>query len=198
MVRRYIDWWGALTVLAVTGVLVALDLTDRPVHRYWSRHSFTSSVLAGVLVLLLTLLIVDQVARLRQLRNRSRAIAAQAAIIIAQATRATTAVTGASGSEESREEASQELRAYMQMLLVSAPVLIDAELPRTFLETAERLVAVLAHTLRGVREGVGEQGGARASNAMRQLRAAGAPLLQALTEEERVAVSSEELDSQAP
>ena len=57
------------------------------VNRYWSRHTFTSSVVAGVLVLLLTVLIVNRVARIRQLRNQSRAIGAQSAVILAQAVR---------------------------------------------------------------------------------------------------------------
>src|ERR1700693_5125184 len=81
-------WLGALTVLAIALVLVVLDLTVGPVHRYWSRHSFTSSVLSGLLVLLLTVLIADRVTRFRQLRNQSRAIAAQAAAIVADARRA--------------------------------------------------------------------------------------------------------------
>jgi hypothetical protein len=41
-------------------------------------------VLSGLLVLLLTVLIVDRVTRTRQLRNQSRAIAAQAALIVAR------------------------------------------------------------------------------------------------------------------
>jgi hypothetical protein len=41
-------------MLAITAVLVVLVISDGSVHRYWSRHSFTSSVLSGLLVLLLT------------------------------------------------------------------------------------------------------------------------------------------------
>jgi hypothetical protein len=37
-------WSGAVTVLALTAVLVVLDISVGSVHRYWSRHSFTSSV----------------------------------------------------------------------------------------------------------------------------------------------------------
>ena len=72
-------WSGAVTVLALTTVLVVLDISVGSVHRYWSRHSFTSSVLSGLLVLLLTVLIVDRVTRFRRIRDQSRAIAAQAA-----------------------------------------------------------------------------------------------------------------------
>ena len=102
MPKRYMAWSGALTVMAITAVLVVLDISDASVHRYWSRHSFTSSVLAGLLVLLLTVLIVDRVTRSRQLSNQSRAIAAQAALIVAQAKRAAEAVTRSSSTEDAR------------------------------------------------------------------------------------------------
>src|SRR6201992_2134887 len=99
-IRRWTPWSGAVTVMVVTIVLVVLDVTDASIHRYWSRHSFTSSVLSGVLVLLLTVLIVDRVARMRQLRNKSRAIGAQAALIVAQAKRAADAITRTSSTED--------------------------------------------------------------------------------------------------
>jgi hypothetical protein len=102
------------------------------VRAFWSRHSFTASVVAGVLVLLLTILIVDRVSRIRQLSNQARAIAAQAAVIVAQAGRAADAITRSSPSKNDREEASQELRTYMQILLTSAPVLIEGKTSRRF------------------------------------------------------------------
>ena len=105
-------WCGALTVLAITALLVVLDIGVGSVHRYWSRHSFTSSVLSGLLVLLLTVLIVDRVTRFRKLRDQSRAIAAQAAIVLAQAERATDLIMRASTSDDDREAASGELRTY--------------------------------------------------------------------------------------
>jgi len=114
MLRRYRAWSGALTVMVITAVLVVLDLGDGSVHRYWSEHAFTASVLSGLLVLLLTVLIVDRVTRARQLRNQSRAIAAQAALILAQAGRAADVVTRTSPSAEDREAAADELRTYAQ------------------------------------------------------------------------------------
>jgi hypothetical protein len=66
-------WSGALTVMLITTVLVVLDVSDRAVRRFWSAHSFTASVLSGLLVLLLTVLIVDRVTRMRQVRGQSRA-----------------------------------------------------------------------------------------------------------------------------
>jgi hypothetical protein len=102
---RYLASSGALTVTAVTAVLVILDLTVGTVHRFWSRHSFTSSVVAGLLVLLLTVLIVDRVVRIRQLRNQSRAIAIQAAIIVAQAQRTANAIVDTAPSAEDQAAA---------------------------------------------------------------------------------------------
>ena len=72
MLRQWLAWSWALIVMAITGVLVVLDISDRTVHRFWSQHSFSSSVLSGLLVLLLTVLVVDRVNRRRQLRNQSR------------------------------------------------------------------------------------------------------------------------------
>jgi hypothetical protein len=195
MLRRWLAWSGALSVTVTAGVLVVLDITDGSVHRYWSQHSFTSSVLSGLLVLLLTVLIVDRVMRTRQLRDRSRAIAVQAALIIAQAGRAADAVKRASPSEEDREEAADELRTYTQMLLTSAPVLIDAKIPRMFLETAQRVAAQLFRALRDTGDGTVEHPKTRLDDAVEQLRGAAAPLLAVLNREQRAAVSSDEADS---
>ncbi len=188
MLRRGLAWSGALIVMVITCVLVVLDISDGPVHRYWSRHSFTSSVLSGVLVLLLTVLIVDRVTRRRQLRNQSRAIAAQAAIIVGQAARTVDAVKRASPSEEDEEAAADELRTYTQMLLTSAPVLIDAQLPRAFLETAQRLAAQLFRAARDSRDGSATA--ERLDDSLQELRAAASPLLDALSSQERATVSS--------
>jgi hypothetical protein len=146
MLRRCLAWSGALTVMVITAVLVVLDVSDGSVHRYWSRHSFTASVLSGLLVLLLTVLIVDRVTRVRRLRGQSRAIAAQAA-------------------------------------------LIDAALPRTFLETAQHAAAELFRALRA-----DEAAKAPVDEALDQLRAAAAPLMSALDREQRAAVSSVAID----
>ncbi|HET6866003.1 MAG TPA: hypothetical protein VFH80_08775 [Solirubrobacteraceae bacterium] len=192
MLRRHRAWSGALTVMLITGVLVILDLSDGPVHRYWAAHAFTASVLSGVLVLLLTVLIVDRVTRMRQVRGQSRAVAAQAAIIVAQANRTAQAVTRPSPSAEDRETAGDELRTYAQMLLTSAPVLIDAPLPRTFLESAQRLGGQLFRALED-----GAEPRASVDQGLDQLRAAAGPLLSALDREQRAAVSSDTVDQPA-
>jgi hypothetical protein len=187
-------WCGALTVLVITALLVVLDISVGSVHRYWSRHSFTSSVLSGLLVLMLTVLIVDRVLRMRQFRNQSRAIAAQAAVVLGQAVRATDAVTRASPSDEDRDEASGEVRTYTQMLLVSAPLLIDANPARIYLESAQRLAVQLARAPRAGGDDQAAQAKQRLDDGLGQLRAAAAPLLLALNRDERTAVSSAEAD----
>ncbi|MFZ0376824.1 MAG: hypothetical protein WAL38_03275 [Solirubrobacteraceae bacterium] len=190
MLRQWLAWSWALIVMAITAALVVLDLSDRTVHRFWSQHSFSSSVLSGLLVLLLTVLVVDRVNRRRQLRNQSRAIGAQAAVIVAQAARAADAITSASPSADDREAASDELRTYAQMLLVSAPLLIDAAVPRRFLESAQQLAAQL---FRATRDTGGQPVAKKALDAgVTQLRADAAPLLQALNRQQVEAVTADE------
>ena len=188
MLMRGPAWWGALTVTVITVALVILDLGDAAIHPYWSRHAFTASVLSGVLVLLLTVLIVDRVNRSRQIRNQSRAVAAQAAIIVGEAARTLDALKQAAHSKEDKDATADELRTYTQMLLTSAPVLIDAPLPRAFLETAQRFAAELFAAVR-----VGRLDDAttdRLDDSLKDLRAAGAPLLDALSAQQRAAVTS--------
>ena len=187
MLSRYGTWSGAAIVIVITTALVILDISDGSVHRYLSRHSFTSSVLAGVPVLLLTVLIVDRVIRIRQLKNRSRAVGAPAALIVAQASRTVDAVTRAALSAEDRDEASGELRTYTQMLLTSAPLLIEARVPRAFLEAAQHLAAELFRALHAGDEKV-EPTKTQLDHAVEQLRAAAAPLLKALNDEQRAAI----------
>ena len=188
MLRGYRAWWGALIVMVITAGLVVLDITAGPVHRFWSRHAFTSNVLAGVCVLLLTVLIVDRVIRIRQLKNQSRAVGAPAALIVAQASRAADAVTRAGRSAEDRDEASGEVRTYTQMLLTSAPLLIEARDPRAFLEAAQHVAAELFRALHAEDEQL-EPTKAKLDHAVKQLDAAAAALLKALSSEQRAAIS---------
>ena len=186
---RYREWIAALAVLALTVVAVALDLTDRSIRRFWLLHSFTSSVVAGLLVLLLTVLVVDRVHRGRVLKNQSRAIGAQAAVIVAQAGRAADAIKRPSPTEDDREQASQELRTYLQMLLTSAPVLIDARASRTFLEIAQRTAARLYDAQRATADDVRQDLNAQVDDALQRLHQAAAPLLAPLNLEQRAAAS---------
>jgi hypothetical protein len=190
MLKRYRGWSGAVTVMVITAALVVLDISDRSVHRYWSRHAFTSSVLSGVLVLLLTILIVDRVIRVRQLKDQSRVMGAQAAVILAQAKRAVDAIAHTSPSADGREDASGELRTYTQMLLTSAPLLIGSRVPRRFLETAQRVAAELFRALQAGNENA-EATQQELDHAVKALREAAAPLLRALSSQQRAALSSD-------
>lgn len=69
-------------------VLVILDLTDGALRRWWDAHALTTDLVAGLLVLLITVLVIDQVVRLRQINNRVRVVAVQVAIMMTQANRA--------------------------------------------------------------------------------------------------------------
>lgn len=194
MPGRHREWAAALFVLVLTLVAVGLDIGDGSVRQFWSRHPFTSSVVAGVLVLLLTVLIFDRVNRIRQITAQSRAIGVQAAVIVAQAERAAGAITRPFDSQKDRDEASQELRTYMQMLLTSAPVLIDARTSRAFLEVAQQTAAKLYRAMRETADGGDEDVAARIKNAVDQLHQGAAPLLEQLDREQLGAVDSDEAD----
>jgi hypothetical protein len=82
----------------------------------------------------------------------------------------------------------------MMMLLVSAPVLIDAKASRNFLEQAQYLGGEMARVL-GVTAGPPGQAGfstTRLDDAVQRLKAASAPLLQVLDPETRTAVRGED------
>lgn len=191
---RSLAWSGALTVMVITAVLVILDVSVASVHRYWSRHSFTSSVVAGMLVLLLTVLIADRVVRMRELRDQSRAIAVQAAIIVYQAQRAADAIGGTSPSVQDEQAALDELRTYTQMLFTSAPVLIEAAAPRAFLEAAQRAAGELAQAMREAREERVEHTDALLNAAVEQVRQAAAPLTANLNRDQLAAAFGSDKD----
>lgn len=167
----------AVTLLVVG--LVILEANDRGVRGWWATHPLTTDVVAGVLVLLLTLLVVDQLVRRRQLNQRSRAIAAQAGIVMLQARRAAAAVIAVLDGSDDRSGASDELRTYMMMLLVTAPILIDASVTRVFLEKAQRLGGEMARVLSAVAKNADSAtvSRARLEQALDELNAASAPLL---------------------
>src|SRR5215469_17673201 len=150
VLSRWLGGLAALVVTLLTGALVIGEITDGAMRRWWAGHALTTSTVSGLLVLLITLLVVDQVVRLRQLSDRARAVAAQAAIIMTQAVRASREVSKAvaQGADEGdRDAAFDELRTYMMMLMVGAPVLIDAKVSRSFLEQAQAVGGLMAHAL---------------------------------------------------
>src|SRR5258708_12407993 len=87
MLTRWRSGFGSVVVVLVMLGLVIGDLTDGGLRRWWAGHALTTDTVAGLLVVLVTVLVVDQVVSMRQVRDRSRAIAAQAAIITDQAAR---------------------------------------------------------------------------------------------------------------
>jgi hypothetical protein len=169
--------------MLVTLMLVVGELTDAGQRRWWARHPLTTDTVAGLLVLLVTVLVVNQLLNRRQARQRGHAVAAQAAIMVAQASRSARAVSSAIDGSGDRAAASDGLRTYMVMLLTGSPVLIDDPVARRFLEQAQYLGGVLTSTFGAI--GRSPDGAAVASDglddAVQQLQDAAAPLLQLLS-----------------
>jgi hypothetical protein len=174
----------------VACALVILDLADHGLRRWWAEHALTTGTVSGLLVLLITVLVADQVLKLRQINDRARAVAAQAAIVTGQAIRSSQAVSQVLAGAGDRDAAGDEFRTYMMMmLLVAAPVLIDARTSRAFLEQAQALGGELVRALAAARPGGhGGYAPARLDDAVRRLKDASAPLLQALDPETLLAV----------
>jgi hypothetical protein len=188
-------WQGGLAaavVMLVTCGLVAGDLADDGFARWWAGHALTTDTVAGLLVLLVTVLVADQVISRRQVKDRSRAVAAQVAIMVSQAARSSQAVSAALDGSGESSAASDEVRTYMIMLLVGAPVLMDARAARNFLEQAQHLGGEMARALATMARAPGAAAipGTRLDDAVERLRAASAPLLQLLSSAERIAAEA--------
>ena len=168
--------------------LVVVDIVDRGVRDWFDTHAFTTDALTSVLVLLITVLIVNRIVSVRQQQDRMRVIAAQAAIISRQARRTADLVKESLTNADQREPASDELRTYMAMLLVSAPVLIEGSTARGFLESAQRLAALMSVAMENdPRRGAA---GSRLDAAATAMREAATPLLAALDSSQLRAVES--------
>ena len=188
-------WKGvpaAIFITAVAGGLIALEVADKAVRRWWALHAFTTDAVAGLVVLLITILVADQVVRYHQVKNRSRATAAQAAILLAQGNRSVKTVTAFLQKPDDRDAASDEVRTYLTMVLFAAPILIDAAMPRRFLEQAQHLGAELArafgtdlHDPKAV-----SAGQARIETAMDGVRGAAQPLVEVLNAQQLAAAGA--------
>jgi hypothetical protein len=193
-------WQGGSAALVITLLACALvigDLVDDGMRRWWDGHALTTDTVAGLLVLLITVLVVDQLVSRRQFNDRARAVGAQAAIIMGQAMRASHALAHAAAEGSGpgdREAASDEFRTYMITLLVGAPVLIDAKVSRAFLEQAQSLGGEMARALGAAARAPGPTAfsDARLEDAVQRLRTASTPLLQVLDPETRSAVRGED------
>jgi hypothetical protein len=139
---------------------------------------------------MITVLVVDQVVRLRQGNSRARAVAVQAAILMTQANRASRAVSQVLARSGDRDMAGEEFRTYTMMLLTAAPVLIDAKTSRNFLEQAQHLdgAMALALSVLAAAPGQGRFSATALDEAVQALSSASAPLLQNLSPEMRSAV----------
>jgi hypothetical protein len=178
--------------MLVTLALVVGELADAGQRRWWAAHPLVTSTVSGLLVLLVTVLVVNQLLGLRQAGQRGHAVAAQAATMMAQAVRAAKAVSSVIDGSGDRGAASDGFRTYMMMLLIGAPVLIGDPVARRFLEQAQYFGAVMARTLALTDRSAG--GPAAAGNslddAMQQLQSDAAPLLRLLSPAVRDSIQS--------
>jgi hypothetical protein len=190
VVHRGPAWIAIAFVNALVLALVLLELLDRGVRRFWSDHALTADTVAGVLVVAITVVVVDQVIRYRQIQGQSRAIGAHAAIMLSQARGAVDATLAVRDGHGDRAAAGDAVRTYLLVLLVGAPVLIQEPRARRFLERgqvlAAELGAILAPANVGALPSSAFAGGLE--QAIKQLQEAAAPLLAALSAEERSAV----------
>jgi hypothetical protein len=194
VVSRWLGGLIAIVVTALACVLVIIDITDDALRRWWAGHAMTTDVVGGLLVLLITVLVVDQVVLLRQINDRSRTVAVQAGIMVSQASRTAQAISATVDSSGDRDAAAEEFRTYIMMLLAVAPVLIDAKMSRAFLEQAQRLGGVMARALNVISASTGQQDSVagQLDAAVQALKSASTPLLANLDPAMRAAVTQED------
>ena len=180
-------WLAAVLAMLVTVALIVGEINNAAQRSWWGSHSLTTDTVSGLLVLLITVLIVNQLLNLRQDRQQRHAVAVQAAIVMAQAAESAGAVSPVIGGSGDRHAASDAYRTYMLMLLISAPVFIDDPVARRFLEQAQDFGAEMTRTLALTHSSTdGAAGpGDRLDDAMQQLQSAAAPLLQLLSPKTR-------------
>ena len=185
-----LGWLAAGLVMLVTVALIVGEITNAAQRNWWGSHSLTTDTVSGLLVLSITVLIVNQLINLRQDRQQSHAVAAQAAIVVAQAAQSAKDVSSVGGGSGDRHAASEAYRTYMLMLLISAPVFIDDPVARSFLEQAQDFGGQMTRTLAQAHSSTdGAAGpGDRLDEAMQQLQTAAAPLLQLLNPKVRKAI----------
>ena len=191
MSNRFLGWPPAVLATLITVGLVVGELTDAGQRRWWATRPLTTDTVAGLLVLLITVLVVNQLLNRRQSRQRGHAVAAQAAIMAAQAARSAQAVSALADGSGDRDAASDGFRTYMLMLLTGAPVLINDPTARHFLEQAQYLGGLMARTLTVIDKSPKGTAvpGDDLQDAVRQLQSAAAPLLQLLTPAVRDAIN---------
>lgn len=193
MLKGWSAGFAPIVVALLSSVLILIDINDGGFRRWWSAHAFTTDVVAGILVLLITVLIVNQLLNMRQRNERARAVAAQVAILLGEAHRATRAVVSG-GDSDDRGTSPDEVRTYMTMLMIAATRLIEAKDTRTFLEEAQALGGQLVETFSPFSKRYHETrpSSADLEEALRRLTILAEPLLGPLTPEERIAAGAAE------
>lgn len=188
---RILGWPPAVLATLITAALVAGELTDAGQRRWWAARPLTTDTVSGLLVLLITVLVVNQLLTRRQNRQRGHAVAAQAAIMATQAARSVKAVSALLNGSGDRDAAADGFRTYMMILLTGAPVLINDPVARHFLEQAQYLGGLMARALSAIDKA--PAGAATPANglgdAVQQLQSAAAPLLQLLSPDMRDAIA---------
>jgi hypothetical protein len=109
---RLAGWSAAVLAMLITAALVAGELSDAGQRRWRAARPLTTDTVAGLLVLLVTVLVVNQVLRRRQARQRGHAVAAQAAIVATQAARSAAAVSSVISGPGDRAAAADGFRTY--------------------------------------------------------------------------------------
>jgi hypothetical protein len=180
---RLLGWSAAVLAILITLALVVGELTNAGQRRWWAARPLTTDTVAGLLVLLITVLVVNQLLNRRQARQRGHAVAVQAAIMAGQAARSAKAVSSVLDGSGDRDAASDGFRTYMMVLLIGAPVLIDDPVARRFLEQAQYLGGVMARTLAALDKSPQQAAGpgGELNDAVQQLRSAAAPLVRLLS-----------------
>jgi hypothetical protein len=190
MSARLMGWLAAGLAVLVTVTLIVGEITNAAQRSWWGSHSLTTDTVSGMLVLLITVLVVNQLLNLRQDRQQSHAVAAQAAIVVAQAAELAKDVSSVISGSGDRHDAADADRTYALMLLISAPVFIDDPVALRFLEQAQdfggEMTGILAQTHSSADGAAGP--GDRLDEAMQQLQTAAAPLLQLLNPKVRKAI----------
>jgi hypothetical protein len=70
---RLLGWPAAVLAMLITVALVVGELTDAGQRRWWAARPLTTDTVAGLLVLLVTVLVVNQLLNRRQARQRGNA-----------------------------------------------------------------------------------------------------------------------------
>ena len=118
---RLLGWPPAVLATLITAALVVGELTSTGQRRWWAVRPLTTDTVSELLVLLITVLVVNQLLNRRQNRQRGHAVAAQAAIMATQAARSVKAVSALLNGSGDRDAAADGFRTYMMVLLIGAP-----------------------------------------------------------------------------